>query len=94
MKSASVTELKNQLSAYLKIVTAGEPVLVTDRRKPIALLQPLSGDSWNERMAALVMEGVISPPQRVLSAREFLRAPRAKSENPLTSAVIEDRDGR
>ena len=94
MKSASVTELKNQLSAHLRMVIGGEPLLVTDRRKPIALLQPLPEGFWKERMAGLVMEGVVSPPQKVLNIEAFLRTPRGKSSKSLTSAVIEDRDGR
>lgn len=95
MKIASVTELKNDLSAYLNGVVMGrEPVLVTDRRRPVAVLQPLSGDSWDERMAGLVAAGIVAPPEKALRVRDFLKTPRGKSKFPLTRAVIEDRDGR
>jgi prevent-host-death family protein len=95
MKIASVTELKNELSAYLHGVMVGrEPVLVTDRRKPVAVLQPISGDSWDERLAGLVAAGIVAPPGKALQVREFLKTPRGRSKSPLTQAVIEDRDGR
>ena len=95
MKIASVTELKNDLSAYLNgVVSSREPVMVTDRRKPVAVLQPISGDSWDEWMAGLVVAGLVAPPEKTLRVRDFLKTPRARSQSPLTRAVIEDRDGR
>lgn len=39
MKAVAVRELKNRLSAYLREVTAGEIVLVTDRGQVIAELR-------------------------------------------------------
>lgn len=42
MKTTSVTLLKNNLSAQLKEVASGETILITDRRKPVASLQPLA----------------------------------------------------
>lgn len=94
MKSANVSTLKNQLSAHLKTVAGGEPVLVTDRNKPVAVLQPLPEGSWDERMTALVLDGVVAPSVGPLNVKSFLRMPKAQSARSLTSAVIEDRDGR
>jgi prevent-host-death family protein len=94
MNSASVTELKNQLSAHLKAVMGGKPLLITDRRKPVALLQPLGKDFWDERVSGLVAAGIVSPPKKALRVRDFLKRPRARSAKSLTSAVMEDREGR
>lgn len=94
MKSASMTELRNQLSAYLKSVVGGESLPVTDRRKPIALLQPLGKDSWDVQMAGLIAAGIVSPPKQPLRIGEFLKLSKGMSGEPLTSAVIEDREGR
>jgi prevent-host-death family protein len=95
MKVASITELKNDLSVYLKGVTVGgEPVLVTDRRKPVAILQPISKGWWDERMVGLVAGGIVAPSEKALHVGEFLKTPRGKSKKSLTRAVIEDRDGR
>lgn len=95
MKIASVTELKNELSAYLKgVIVHREPVLVTDRRKPVAMLHPLCQEAWDERMADLVASGTVSPPKKSLQVKEFLKTPRGKSKISLTRAISEDREGR
>ena len=41
MSTVGVKELKNQLTYYLRLTKQGEEIVVTDRGKPIALLQPL-----------------------------------------------------
>lgn len=45
MKAVAVKELKNRLSAYLREVSSGEIVLVTDRGKVVAELRRPSADS-------------------------------------------------
>ncbi len=40
MKSVGVRELKNRLSEFLRVVRAGERVLVTDRGEIVAELSP------------------------------------------------------
>ena len=42
MKTASVSETKNGLSALLDRVKAGESVLITERGIPVARLEPVS----------------------------------------------------
>ncbi len=60
MKSASITELKNGLSGYIDRVKAGDPVLVTDRGVPVAVLQPVATQvDSDERMARLEREGIV-----------------------------------
>jgi prevent-host-death family protein len=41
MEQVSVRELRQNLSRYLRRVTAGERLVVTERRRPVALLGPL-----------------------------------------------------
>jgi prevent-host-death family protein len=41
MDSVSVRELRQHLSRYLKRVANGERLLVTERRRPVAVLGPL-----------------------------------------------------
>lgn len=94
MITASVTELKNQLSAHLKNVASGQSVLVTDHRKPIAILQALENRFPDEQLAALVAAGIVTPPQKSLVVSTFLKLPKGKPTMALTSAVLEDRDGR
>lgn len=69
-------------------------MLVTDRRKPVALLQPLGGDFMGERMGALVAAGIVSPPKKALQIKSFLKRPRGKVRESLGLAIIEDREGR
>jgi prevent-host-death family protein len=41
MESVGVRELRQHLSRYLRRVEAGERLVVTERRRPVALLGPL-----------------------------------------------------
>jgi prevent-host-death family protein len=60
MRAAGIREIKNKLSAYLRIVAEGETVLVTDRGRVVAQLAPppthappaLSEDDALRRLAA------------------------------------------
>ena len=94
MKTSSVTDLKNTLSARLKEVIAGEPVLITDRRKPIAILQPLASDGSEGGLATLYQQGILMPPPKKLDVGAFLKMPRGQCAPSLTQAVIEEREDR
>ena len=94
MKTASVTHLKNTLSARLKEVVAGETVMITDRRKPIAILQPLSADQQEDRLATLYHQGILQPPSKQLDRKVFFKLPRGKCGRSLSAAIQEDRDER
>lgn len=94
MKTTSVTELKNTLSAHLKRVKAGESLLVTDRRKPVAILKSLESGQASERLSGLIAAGVVMPPARPLDAKRLLAMPRAKCRVPLSRAIHDDREGR
>lgn len=41
MRSVNIGTLKNQLSAHLRYVRAGEEVVVLDRNKPVARIVPI-----------------------------------------------------
>ena len=61
MKKASITEAKNNLSALIDGVKGGSPVLIVDRGRPVARLEPVNavatgGDS---RLAQLVRDGIV-----------------------------------
>lgn len=78
----------------MKRIRAGESLLVTDRRKPVAVLSPLTENFPEEWLDALVADEVVKPPQRALNVKRFLAIPRAACGQSLTEAVAEDRDGR
>jgi prevent-host-death family protein len=64
MRSASISEAKNKLSALLDRVRAGETILILDRGIPVAQLVPANEVSDDARMARLERAGVIRPPKR------------------------------
>jgi len=67
MKSATITEAKNGLSALLDLVRAGESILITDRGVPVARIEPVSlEDDPDGRLARLVRAGIVRPPLRKL----------------------------
>ena len=67
MKSVGVKELKARLSEYLRLVRAGETVLVTDRDEVVAELRPArrqrrGGESLEEILQVLADAGEITRP--------------------------------
>src|ERR1700731_929578 len=48
MKKASITEAKNSLSALIDGLKAGSPVLIVDRGRPVARLEPVTGSAREE----------------------------------------------
>mgnify|MGYP006319671161 CR=1 FL=1 len=44
MKAATISETKNNLSAVLSRVKAGEAVVITDRGVPVARLEPVPAE--------------------------------------------------
>jgi antitoxin (DNA-binding transcriptional repressor) of toxin-antitoxin stability system len=53
MKAINVTELKSNLSKYLRMASRGTRIVVRDRDEPIAQLGPPEAEaiSWRERLA-------------------------------------------
>ena len=63
MKTATITELKNQLSSIIDRVRAGESVLVTDRGQPVVRIEPVGADADDDaRLARLERTGVVRKP--------------------------------
>ena len=67
MKTASISEAKNGLSALIDRVRKGETVVITDRNQPVAQLAPLDAgsktgtDAW---MAGLERKGIVRRAKR------------------------------
>src|SRR5437879_6353376 len=63
MKTASVTDVKNNLSKYLEEVKNGEPLLITERGVPIARIESVRAQQGRTadqaRLARLERAGVI-----------------------------------
>jgi prevent-host-death family protein len=64
MKKASITQAKNNLSALIDGLKAGSPVLIVDRGRPVASLEPVTADQEAEpdgRLSRLLRDGVVRP---------------------------------
>lgn len=99
MKKASITEAKNNLSALIDGLRSGSPVLISDRGRPVARLEPaLRGDEGADagRLARLVRDGVLRPPRGGMHPPSLAeRPPRAKTGASIVDALIaERREGR
>jgi prevent-host-death family protein len=86
-----VTDLKNRLSHYLRLVARGESVTILDRGRPIARLSRIEAN--DAELDALVTSGLARPPLAALP-KDFLtrRLPRAKAS--VQRALVEDREDR
>jgi prevent-host-death family protein len=93
MKKASITEAKNNLSALIDRVKSGSAVLIVDRGRPVARLEPITGiGSDNDRLARLVRDGLVRP-ARGLAPKAVLVSPppRAKKGASGVRALLDER---
>lgn len=92
MSAVGVKELKNRLTHYLRRTKRGEEVIVTERGKPIALLQPIQSAaqpiSREARLAKLAAQGLVTPPSR--KPLKKLRRVTAVGR-PTSQLILEDR---
>ncbi|MEX2146908.1 MAG: type II toxin-antitoxin system prevent-host-death family antitoxin [Candidatus Rokuibacteriota bacterium] len=58
MTTVGIRELKNRLSEFLARVKTGERVFVTDRGRPIAVISPPPDGEGDERITAMVRDGI------------------------------------
>jgi len=96
MKTASVTESKNELSRLLRRVRAGHSVLIMDRDVPVARLEPVAGDTIPDapRLAALERQGLLRrnrPAAGMIARLKQLPAPKVKTGASAVAALLADR---
>ena len=92
MKTANIATAKNQLSRLIDYVKHGETVLILERDKPVARLQPL--ESVDPALGELHASGLLSPPEGNLDLGRFVSASRPvlDSEGSLASAILAERE--
>jgi prevent-host-death family protein len=97
MKTATITEAKNGLSALIDRVRAGESILILDRGVPVARLEPVaafpdqSGRLRRLERAGLIRVGDAPPPLELLRTSAPALAPDASAVQAL---LDERRSGR
>jgi prevent-host-death family protein len=98
MKRASITEAKNNLSALIDRVKSGASVLIVDRGRPVARLEPVSGTRPDDesRLSHLVRDGIVRPARGGLPKGLFgTKPPHVKKGASGVRALLDDRrDGR
>ena len=75
MKTATITEAKNGLSALIDLVRGGESVVITDRGRAVAMLEPMgSAPDPTGRLDRLQRAGMVRVGTGALPT-ELLRTP-------------------
>lgn len=92
MQTANIATAKNQFSRLIEQVKQGESILITERNRPVARLEPLlSHDTELEALHAL---GLLSPPKSRLDVAAFLSMPKPSlaAGASLSQAIISERE--
>jgi prevent-host-death family protein len=93
MHTAGIKELKNRLTHYIKLIKQGDPVVVTDRGKPVAILHGLDrmeeGAGVDERLAALANRRMVRFPPKRAQLAPFAGV--KGTGKPASEIIIEDR---
>lgn len=91
MRNATVSELKDQLSKYLRFVKEGETIVVLDRGVPVAEIQPRSRKKTasRSRLQALEARGIL----HMGDAQKMKKFafPSEKSRTGVINALLEER---
>lgn len=88
METVGIRELKENLGRYMKKIRTGERIIVSDRKKEIAIILPLKKENSEEKICQLIQSGIAvwrggkpaGMPERVVSMGKSV-----------SEAVIEDR---
>lgn len=88
MKTVGVRQLKEHLSRYLKRVKSGERIVVTDRKKEVAVLVPYGMETDEEKILRSIQRGVAYWTGGKPKGMMPLIASRGKK---VSDAVLEDR---
>ncbi len=101
MIQVNISEIKNRLSYYLRLVRGGEQIEIMDRTTPLARIIHVSQTEpdgyeapWIKEMEQL---GVVMPPRKKWSAQAFLGKRKSvlkgqKGESGVLNALLEERN--
>jgi len=97
MKKASITEAKNNLSALIDGLAAGSSVLIVDRGRPVARLEPVTAgraDEHDGRLLRLVRAGIVRARRSAPSRALFAGQPPRIRGSAVKALLEERREGR
>jgi antitoxin (DNA-binding transcriptional repressor) of toxin-antitoxin stability system len=89
MEKATVSRLKDNLSAYLRKVRSGHAVVIYDRNVPIARLERIeAGGKSSDRLALLAAQGVTRMPVRRRTAADLRKS--LGSPLPASARILDE----
>ncbi len=92
MSTVGVRELKNRLTQYLRRTKQGDEVVMTERGKPIGLIQPIRSAeraaSLDARLARLAAQRLVTLPTR--APLERVRLVKVAGA-PISKTILRDR---
>jgi antitoxin (DNA-binding transcriptional repressor) of toxin-antitoxin stability system len=99
MKKVSISEAKNRLSALIDGLKTGSAVLILDRGRPVARLEPVTSDDKEDdagRLARLIRSGLVRPGRGKLPRWIYTEPPpRLQDGASALEALLEERrEGR
>jgi antitoxin (DNA-binding transcriptional repressor) of toxin-antitoxin stability system len=95
VEKATISQLKNRLSRYLKKVRAGEIILILDRDQPIARIERVEASGRaDERIRRLEKQGVLRRPTRALRLDSLPPMPSPASRSVVEALLEDRREGR
>jgi prevent-host-death family protein len=91
-----ISEVKNRLSHYLRLVRGGEEVEILDRDTPVARIVNVANSSDADSVASwqaeLVQEGIITPARKKGEfPREFFNKKNKPEAKGILQALLEER---
>jgi prevent-host-death family protein len=94
MSRVGVKELKDRLTHYLRLTQKGEEIVVTDRGRPIALLQQIEAGKPGTREARLAQLAALGKIILPTGAPNKRLKPLASQGPSVGRAVVDNRDER
>jgi prevent-host-death family protein len=96
MRTAKISEAKNNLSKLIDAVRRGQTVLILSRDTPVARLEPVGaeGGAARGRLGDLVKRGLVAPPRAKLDVGGFLARNMAKPRGgaSVVEALLRERE--
>ena len=96
MKRATISQTKNQLSALIDLVKHGETVLIVDRDRPVARLEPVVVPEATEadgRLQRLERAGLLRRGKGGVEGEILKRAPpRPRAGGDILRALLDERE--
>jgi len=95
MRYEPISTAKNSLSALIREVQQGETIVITDRGRPVARLEPVGDiDQSDARLLALVGDGLVSLPRKPADATVLdLPMPSVVAGPSAVDYLLEEREG-